>query len=142
MFTRTIAQGPQAHGGRYITIGSTIYHLEIGDDPASYPAPLKALLDAEALDAAADRELQNITARMRARLRAQNGVPVVPAHAVMRAALSLGVLAAVETWITNNKASNPLALRLAYGAESITQAELVSVSPAQGANIFAAALAL
>jgi hypothetical protein len=141
MQTSTLIQGPLGLGGRYITIGSTIYNLQAGDDPASDPAPLKAFLDAEALDAATDRELQNIAQRMRARLRAQSGVPVVPAHAVIRAAESLGVRAAVETWIANN-AANPLAIRMKYGAENITQAELVSVSPAQGANIFTAALAL
>lgn len=57
MKTSTLAQGP-AVGGRYITVGSTIYTLEPGDDPGTYPAELKAVLDAEALDIAAHREMQ------------------------------------------------------------------------------------
>jgi hypothetical protein len=142
MQTSTLVQGPLNLGGRIITIGATIYNLEAGDNPASYPAPLKVFLDAEARERAVEAEIQQIADRLRARLRAQNGVTVVPAHAVMRAARSLNRLTQLETWISNNKASNDLGLRLAYGAENITQAELVAVDATQGAAIFAAARAL
>lgn len=141
MQTSTVAQGPLGLGGPTITVGTTIYNLQAGDDPQSYPAPLKAELASRALESAVQLEMQAMTDRVRARLRAQNAVPVVSAHAIMRAAQSLGVQAQVETWIANN-AANHLAIRIKYGAENITQAELVSVSPAQGAAIFAAALAL
>lgn len=93
------------------------------------------------LNTLVEDRVAEIEERLRQRLRAQAGAQVVPAHAVIRAAQNLGVQAQVEQWIANN-AANHLAIRLRYGAENITQAELVGVSPAQGAAIFAAALAL
>ncbi len=142
MQTSTLVQGPLGLGGRYITIGATIYNLEAGDNPTSYPAPLKAFLDAEALNAAVEKEVQSMADRVRERLRAQNAVPVVSAHSVARAARAANRLTQLETWIANNQATSDLALRLKYGAENITQAELVAVDATQGAAIFTAALSL
>jgi hypothetical protein len=142
MRVSTVAQGPAVPCLEYIRIGASIYSMETLADYAAATGALRTLLDERTLGAAVDREMQAITDRQRARLLAQNGVPVVPAHAVMRAARALNRLTQIETWISNNKASNDLALRLAYGAENITQAELVAVDATQGTVMFAAARAL
>lgn len=140
----TKAQGPLGLGGTTIEGDADIANFTPAENWRAHvggPAWLTTAIADRLLDEAVERELQGMTQRIRNRLRAQAGVPVVPAHAVIRAAESVGVRAQIETWITNN-AANPLAIRLRYGAENITQAELVSASPAQGAAIFTAALAL